>query len=279
MEPEELLERGQVVVARLRQVEPEEFVAAQQVLDLLPVERCENAHDPKLPGMQDNGADALGDHPRRRWSEADAPRHLTARVGAHRKVRHLCPTSDPENGAVCTEKATARPPRAGRAVASSSFSAARLSVLVERNRKGEPALLSSMQGASKRFRTCRVRLAVKLDRMPRALVRLEGLAVLAAAVVVYVHDGYSLLAFFLLFLVPDVSFLGYLGGPRMGSIVYNAVHTYLSPLALGIAGVLADGRVPVQVALIWVAHIGFDRALGYGLKYPTAFKDTHLRRL
>jgi hypothetical protein len=136
-----------------------------------------------------------------------------------------------------------------------------------------------MQGASKRFRTCRVTLAVKLDRMPRALVRLEGLAVLAAAVVLYVHDGYSLLALFLLFLVPDVSFLGYLGGPRMGSIVYNALHTYLSPLALGIAGVLADGRVPVQVALIWVAHIGFDRALGYGLKYPTAFKDTHLQRL
>jgi hypothetical protein len=35
----------------------------------------------------------------------------------------------------------------------------------------------------------------------------------------------------------------------------------------------------VAVALIWFAHISMDRTVGYGLKYPTSFKDTHLERV
>ena len=105
------------------------------------------------------------------------------------------------------------------------------------------------------------------------------MAVFIGAIAVYLDSDYSVLALVLLFLTPDVSFLGYLAGPRTGSLVYNSVHTYVVPLALGIAGVIADSGVPIQVALIWSAHIGFDRLLGYGLKYPTAFEDTHLGRL
>jgi hypothetical protein len=56
-------------------------------------------------------------------------------------------------------------------------------------------------------------------------------------------------------------------------------HTYAVPVAIGVVGVLADADVPVQVALIWITHIGVDRAIGYGLKYPTGFKDTHLQRV
>ena len=115
--------------------------------------------------------------------------------------------------------------------------------------------------------------------LPRVLLRLEGFAVLTAALVVYFDNDYSVLALVLLFLAPDVSFLGYLGGTRVGAVVYNAVHTYVAPLSLGIVGVLANTDVAVQVALIWSAHIGMDRLLGYGLKYPTAFEDTHLSRV
>ncbi len=57
------------------------------------------------------------------------------------------------------------------------------------------------------------------------------------------------------------------------------MHTYISPLVLGTVGVLADVSLAVLLALIWTAHIGFDRVLGYGLKYATAFGDTHLGRL
>ena len=115
--------------------------------------------------------------------------------------------------------------------------------------------------------------------LPRILLHLEGLALFAAALVVYLDRDYSLLLAAALFLAPDVSFAGYLAGPRIGSYVYNAVHTLVGPLALGAVGVAADERAAVAIALGWLGHNGLDRALGYGLKYETAFKDTHLERV
>jgi hypothetical protein len=82
-----------------------------------------------------------------------------------------------------------------------------------------------------------------------------------------------------LFLAPDVSFLGYTGGPRAGAAAYNAVHTYVWPILLASVGVLAEWDPGTTLGLVWLAHVGLDRALGYGLKYPTAFKDTHLQRV
>jgi hypothetical protein len=120
---------------------------------------------------------------------------------------------------------------------------------------------------------------VSLNRLPRVLLRLEGLAVFTAAIAVYFDNDYGVLALVLLFLAPDVSFLGYLAGVRTGALAYNAVHTYVAPLTLAVLGIVADTDVPIQVALIWAAHIGMDRILGYGLKYPTAFEDTHLGRV
>jgi hypothetical protein len=35
----------------------------------------------------------------------------------------------------------------------------------------------------------------------------------------------------------------------------------------------------LSLATIWIAHIGFDRALGYGLKYGSGFTHTHLGRI
>ena len=50
-------------------------------------------------------------------------------------------------------------------------------------------------------------------------------------------------------------------------------------MGLGVIGVVGDSSTATQIALIWLAHIGVDRLLGYGLKYPTGFKDTHLQRV
>lgn len=116
-------------------------------------------------------------------------------------------------------------------------------------------------------------------RLPRLLLRAEGLAVAAAALALYVHSDFGWLLLVVLALAPDLSMLGYLGGPRTGAIAYDAVHTYVAPVALGAAGVLAGADLPLQLALIWLVHIGVDRLLGYGLKYPTGFKDTHLQRI
>lgn len=118
-----------------------------------------------------------------------------------------------------------------------------------------------------------------LERLPRRLLHLEGLAVLVAAIALYFDSGYGWLVLLVLFLAPDLSMLGYVAGPRAGALAYDVVHTYALPLALGLAGVLTETGVATQLALIWAAHIGLDRLLGYGLKYPTGFKDTHLQRV
>ena len=110
----------------------------------------------------------------------------------------------------------------------------------------------------------------------RTWLRAEGLAVLALSVTLYWVLGASWLWFALLFLAPDLSFAGYLAGPRTGALAYNLAHTYVLPLGLVTVALLLELGRPAQLGLIWTAHLGFDRALGFGLKYPTAFADTHL---
>ena len=95
---------------------------------------------------------------------------------------------------------------------------------------------------------------------------------------VYLDGDYGLLLPAVLFLVPDLSLLGFGAGPRVGAAVYNSAHTYAFPLALGAAGALAASALAVQLAVVWLAHSGADRARGYGLKYPTGYGDTHLQR-
>lgn len=113
----------------------------------------------------------------------------------------------------------------------------------------------------------------------RILLRLEGLAVLAAAVAAYVHLGASWGAFAMLFLLPDLSFLGYLAGSRVGAIAYNTAHSYIGPVALLGLGQIGDMPAALALGLIWSAHIGLDHALGYGLKYGSEFGVTHLGRV
>jgi len=110
----------------------------------------------------------------------------------------------------------------------------------------------------------------------RAVLQLEGLAVLAAAAAAYFILGGNGWIFGLLFFAPDLSFAGYALGSRVGAAVYNAVHSYVLPLALGVAGWLLGVELVWQVGLIFLAHAGFDRSLGYGLKYGSAFAHTHL---
>ena len=108
----------------------------------------------------------------------------------------------------------------------------------------------------------------------RLWLRLEGLVVLGVATWLYARGGHSWALYALLFLAPDLSFAAYLAGPRAGAAVYNLAHSYVLPGILVIAW-MATGRPPVP-SLIWLAHIGFDRLLGYGLKYPAGFGSTHL---
>ncbi|HLJ83585.1 MAG TPA: DUF4260 domain-containing protein [Candidatus Eremiobacteraceae bacterium] len=114
---------------------------------------------------------------------------------------------------------------------------------------------------------------------PKYLLRAEGLVALGLILVLYWHGGFSWLLFAVLFLAPDISMLGYLKSPSIGALSYNAVHSYVGPVLLALVGVADDIRMCLTISLIWTAHIAFDRMLGYGLKYPTAFSDTHLGKI
>jgi len=114
---------------------------------------------------------------------------------------------------------------------------------------------------------------------PAAMLRVEGATMLVGSVLLYWTGGGSWWLFALLLLAPDLSMLGYLAGSRVGAVAYNVFHSYPLPAALGIFGMLTGAPLAVSVALVWFAHIGMDRLLGYGLKYPTDFKDTHLQRV
>lgn len=115
---------------------------------------------------------------------------------------------------------------------------------------------------------------MKMDSVTTYL-RLEGAGVFAFSIVAdRLLGGPGWL--WLLILLPDLSMLAYPFGPKVGARVYNLAHTYLMPLFVGLLGLLTGHPVLYSIALIWTAHIGADRLLGYGLKQPTGFGDTHL---
>lgn len=115
--------------------------------------------------------------------------------------------------------------------------------------------------------------------MPRLLLRLEGLALFVLATLAFAYTGLSWWLYALLFLGPDLSFAAYKAGPKPGAIVYNALHSTLGPALLAGWGLTANEPLCLGLAAIWAAHIGFDRMLGYGLKYASGFHDTHLGRI
>ena len=113
----------------------------------------------------------------------------------------------------------------------------------------------------------------------RTLLRLEGLALFAGMTLLYAVWGGSWWVYAILFLVPDLSFAAYLAGPKVGAIIYNAAHSYLAPVALMTSGLAMASPLVLSLAMIWLTHIGIDRALGYGLKYQAGFAFTHLGRI
>jgi hypothetical protein len=115
---------------------------------------------------------------------------------------------------------------------------------------------------------------------PLRILRSEGVVLLAAALAGYftaLDEPWWLVP--LLLFVPDLFMVGYARSSRAGAAMYNVAHSYPAPAALGFLASVADEPLWQGVALVWFAHIGMDRALGYGLKYGTHFQDTHLGRI
>lgn len=119
----------------------------------------------------------------------------------------------------------------------------------------------------------------ELPRSVLYILRWDGLVLAAVTALLYARLGASWWLFAALWLAPDLSMLGYLAGPFWGARVYNAVHAYATPGTLAACAVALHADALLPFALIWANHIAVDRLLGYGLKYPSGFKDTHLGQL
>ena len=137
------------------------------------------------------------------------------------------------------------------------------------------------------FAVCYLRFAIVfLPRLssgvftkPKILLRIEGAFDLALSLIFFETIQGNWLLFILLLLVPDLAMLGYLRGARFGTVCYNLAHTLVGPFLIVAYGYLTKSLWLLPYALIWTAHIGLDRMLGFGLKYPTRFSDTHLGRM
>ena len=115
--------------------------------------------------------------------------------------------------------------------------------------------------------------------MVKNILRLEGLAVFLASLYFFNQISGDWFLFVLLIIVPDISMIGYLKDKKLGSITYNLVHNYVLALAVIFYGILANSDLVTSLGLILSAHIGTDRLVNYGLKYPSNFKDTHINKV
>lgn len=118
------------------------------------------------------------------------------------------------------------------------------------------------------------------DARASAIQRIENAAVAVAILVAVIVAGGPWWLLFALFLVFDLSAVGYLRSPRLGALTYNLVHSYVGPALIAVAYlVLAATGIPLPWLLItaacWAFHVAVDRAIGYGLKLQDA-SHTHL---
>lgn len=114
---------------------------------------------------------------------------------------------------------------------------------------------------------------------PRWLLHAEGAAIFAATLYFYAQGHWHWWLFAILFLWPDLFMLGFLVNVKTGTALYNLVHTEVGPIVLLLLAWILPGSGLVPYALIWLSHQGFDRMLGFGLKYPTRFNDSHLQHV
>jgi Domain of unknown function (DUF4260) len=113
----------------------------------------------------------------------------------------------------------------------------------------------------------------------RGLLKLEGAAIFLFALMAYEFMGFPWGFFILVFFIPDLAFFAYFHSPKLGAIIYNIMHAYILPLLLFAYGFFVSSSIANQLAIVWIAHIGFDRALGFGLKYARGFRYTHFGKL
>ena len=114
---------------------------------------------------------------------------------------------------------------------------------------------------------------------PKLWLRLEGLVLLIATIIAFSGQHQRWWLYPALLLAPDIFMLGYLANTKVGAFFYNLGHSYFAPALVILFSWRADNKLNLAIGIIWLGHIGWDRLLGYGLKYDSSFKLTHLGSL
>lgn len=115
--------------------------------------------------------------------------------------------------------------------------------------------------------------------MVKPLIQFENALAFFIILYLYWYSDSSLVLFFGLLFVPDLSMIGYAVNNEIGAMIYNIGHSFLLPLVLLAISIMFQNALLVNISLIWLAHIFMDRALGFGLKYKDSFKHTHIQNL
>lgn len=113
----------------------------------------------------------------------------------------------------------------------------------------------------------------------RSIIRLEGLAIFILSVVLYHYFAGNWFMFALLLFIPDISMIGYFKDKRLGALTYNLAHNYIAPILVLFTGAFLANIFIINCGFILLAHVAMDRMLGFGLKYPSSFKDTHIQKI
>jgi hypothetical protein len=110
-------------------------------------------------------------------------------------------------------------------------------------------------------------------------LKLEALGLLLLSLFLFNLLPFSWWWYLGLFFAPDISMLGYTAGNKVGAFCYNLFHHILLAVAVYLLGFYMQLDWLQAAGAILLGHLAFDRILGYGLKYITGFKFTHLGKI
>lgn len=113
----------------------------------------------------------------------------------------------------------------------------------------------------------------------RNVISLENAFACVICFLFYMHLDYSVILFFLLLFVPDITMIGYVFNPKIGATLYNIGHSFVVPYVVLAVAFFNDIPFLLMISLIWLAHIYLDRSIGFGLKYKYSFHETHLQKI
>ena len=116
-------------------------------------------------------------------------------------------------------------------------------------------------------------------KLPIIFQRIEGLSIALGVSVFYFLNNGNAFVFAVTIILVDFFMIGYLFDKKLGAIFYNLGHSYTISVILWFLSLLDSSNLLLGISAAWIAHIGIDRAFGFGLKHTTGFHDTHLGRI